>query len=293
MKHPSGVFHKGTAGRPLVVFIHGMGLDERIWVRPAEARVLGGKYPATVLLKGVDTDMKTLFDLCKERGFPVLTWSQGRPVGPIAVAVEELQELLRRYGPAAAGGVILVGHSRGGLVARKYLETCAGPVRGLITLATPHCGSSIAKWADYIGPLAAVVRRLTGGGEDKETRTVFQRILGFLCSTGIREHYPGSSFLAELKDERREGVTYVSLGGTNPHLVRFGPFSPADLMKKSMPDTLIPPELKEGCGDGMVSAASAKLPYGDRHRDFPVTHIGILFDRAVQKYVMDVVEEMG
>lgn len=287
------VFYRGRTDKPLVVFIHGMGLDERIWVRPAEARVLGGKYPLTVLMRGAGAGLKTLFESCREQGFTVLTWSQRRPVGPIAAAAGELSDLIERHRPYTGNGVILVGHSRGGLVARKYLERKSGVVRGIVTIATPHHGTSLAKWVDYVGPLASVAHRFVGARNEEEARTVLQRIVGFLVSTGVRELYPRSPFFAELRDGLREGIRSVSVGGTDPHLVKLGPVSLADLMRRIMPSPLVPVELKDGCGDGMVSAESAVLPCGSEHRDFPVNHVTVLFDNEVREYIMNAVEGMS
>lgn len=52
--------------------------------------------------------------------------------------------------------VILVGHSMGGLVARKYLvdqlknQRDLGKVRGLLTYATPHKGSVLANYFEFL-----------------------------------------------------------------------------------------------------------------------------------------------
>jgi triacylglycerol lipase len=59
---------------------------------------------------------------------------------------------------AARGPIDLVGHSLGGLVARWYLQELGGArhVRRLVTLATPHAGTTAARIAPV--PLARVLR---------------------------------------------------------------------------------------------------------------------------------------
>ena len=57
---------------------------------------------------------------------------------------------------------------------------------------------------------------------------------------------------------------------------------------------MVPEELREGQGDGLVSAASAVLPHADEHRDFHLNHVAMLFDKEVRAYVAKkVVEASG
>ncbi|MEW6116779.1 MAG: alpha/beta fold hydrolase [Nitrospirota bacterium] len=286
------VLHKGDKNKPLVVFVHGMGLDIRIWNAPAQARVLGGKYPLSVLFKGCDIELQTTFLDLNERGFPVLAWSQSRPAGPIGVGVAELDRVIHAHADHAGEGIVLIGHSRGGLIARKYLEQENALIRGFITLATPHHGTSMARWVTYISPFAAALERILGKRHEEEARTALHRILAFLSSTSVREMLPGSSFFAELKEIKQKGIRYVSLGGTSPDLVRFGGSSIIELVTKFIPERFVPEELKKGYGDGMVSASSAKHPYANDHRNFPANHASILFDREARGYIVKIMEQM-
>ncbi len=66
--------------------------------------------------------------------------------------------------------VSLVGHSLGGLVARWYVQELGGRARAdrLVTLATPHAGTSTARFApgplrEVLVPGSAVLRRLGDG----------------------------------------------------------------------------------------------------------------------------------
>jgi len=287
---PEIVFHEGERSKPLVVFIHGMGMNVRAWSEPDRARILGGKYPLRVLLGGCGDKIGTSFGDLKSRGYHVLSWSQARPVGPIEAAVSELRELIAGYDKFAGNGIIFVCHSRGGLIARKYLEVQSASVRGLITLATPHHGTSMARWAAYISPLTVAANRVLLEFGRKEVDSALRRILGFLSSSGLRELLPGSPFFRELSDTRPGGVRYVSAGGTNPDLLRAVSVSLSGILSAVVPEIIIPEEMKEGRGDGLVSASSSVLPHADSHIDFHVNHGSILCDAGVRRHVLESVK---
>jgi len=42
--------HEGDHKKPLVILIHGLGMEQNIWTDPCSARILGGALPITVLL---------------------------------------------------------------------------------------------------------------------------------------------------------------------------------------------------------------------------------------------------
>lgn len=281
------IFYPGERGRPLILFIHGMGMDAGIWSRPAEARVLGGMYPLSVLFNDTNNGMVTSFSDMRERGYPVLAWSQSRPVGPMEIAVRELSEVIEEYRHRAPDGIILIGHSRGGLAARKYIEGESAVIRGLITLSSPHHGSSLAGFARYAAPAATLLGKILEGHGKRDPSLAVQRVCRFLASNGLLELLPGSTFLAGLSPERKAGVRYYSAGGTNPNMIWIRSLSLSELADKIIPSKLLPRELRAGYGDGLVTAASSVMPQAEEHRDFPVHHVAILFDREVRNYVAE------
>ena len=276
----------GRPGKPLAVFVHGMGMDASIWSSPTDARVLAGRYPVTILLRDHDLEMRTAFMDLRDLGYPVLTWSQSRPVGPIGIAVEELCEVISRHSPSASSGILLICHSRGGLIARKYLETPDRRVQFLATLSTPHRGTTLARWATYVSPLASFLDRCIEKAVRREARTALLRILGFLGSDGLKELLPGSSFYGGLHDSPQAGARYVSVGGTSPDLLRLNGRTLPEVMARFIPKQGLPPEMREGEGDGLVSRASSVMPFADRHHDFPVNHASILFDPVVRQTLL-------
>jgi hypothetical protein len=48
--------------------------------------------------------------------------------------------------------------------------------------------------------------------------------------------------------------------------------------------------MREGMGDGLVSAASSVLPDADEHLNAHVNHGSILFDKGVRRFVIRTVE---
>lgn len=327
---------KGDRDRPVAIFVHGLGMDKRIWECPDESRVLGGKFPVNlfvrrkpnpVIRKGVGKgtmtsglflgeplkDLTTLFHSMKEQGYTVLTWSQQRPSAGIDVAVSELREIVTMTEDYCRAGVILIGHSRGGLVARQYLACGDRRVRCLITLATPHLGSRMAQWAEYINPLASLVSALLPDSERGTTSYAVKKVLDFLRSTAVKQLLPDSGFFRSLGDRRCSGVYYLSFGGKDPTLfsvyrraitgVRRDDkeqvsvqsrrvFSVPGILEKVIPSRLFPDELKQGMGDGFVSTQSSRLPWSDAHYDFDVNHAGILFDERIKRMVAATLERI-
>jgi pimeloyl-ACP methyl ester carboxylesterase len=284
------LFHRGDERKPLVVFVHGMGMNVQTWSEPSGARILGGRYPLSALAEpGVE--IATSFQDLKGRGYSLLSWTQSRPVGPIVIAVEELAQLISAHKECASPGIMLVCHSRGGLVARKYLERADMPVRAVITLATPHHGTSMARWAAIFSPLASALKQVMEMTK-KDVDSALRRVLGFLGSAGLRELLPDSRFYVGLKDARQEGARYISVGGTNPDLLRAVSISLPELIARVLPEDVVPEEMRDGLGDGLVSAASSVLPYADEHLNVHVNHGSILFDKEVRRLIMRTVESV-
>ncbi len=330
--------HKGRRDKPAVVFIHGLGLDKRIWAAPDEARMLAGRFPIKLLLSkkaaAIDygtaekrpeikhnrfsigeaaVELKTSFSDLQSLGYSVIAWSQKRPAGPIAVASSELREVIKLSAEHSRAGLILIGHSRGGLIARKYLENKDKSIRGLITLASPHCGSTMAKWAEHLAPVASVVSRWIQEESKKKVSYTIKRILDFVGSKAIKELLPDSEFFRSLKDYDSDRIYGLSFGGTNPSLFTLYRwrlkkiarrdtskwlleprplFTIPDILAKIFPKKIYPIELRKGYGDGLVSAKSSVLPEGREHYNFSINHAAILFDERVRNKIIEAIAEM-
>jgi len=261
-------------------------MDAAMWAEPERARILGGKYPLSALLG--EAELRTSFHDLKDSGFPVLAWSQKRPAGPVSAALKELRDIVRTYEQKSDAGIILVCHSRGGLIARLFLHDYRIRVRGVITIGTPHQGSSMSKLATYVSPIAAALKSIMDRN-DREMRSAAHRVFAFLSSYEMKEMVPGSDFLKSISYERPTGTLIISVGGTDPALVKFDKSSLPSILSGIMPEKMLPEEMREGKGDGFVSAESAVCPGGDEHRDFHAHHAGLIFNRDVREYIMKVI----
>ncbi len=336
--HSKTTVFKGHKDTPAVVFIHGLGMDKNIWVNPLESRILAGEFPIkTILCKkphprdlglsnrrpnedfpkfsfGEQPDtLQTLFHNLKQKGYTVVTWSQKRPAEPIDYVVKELKEIVEDTRTLTRSGIILVGHSRGGLIGRKYLMERDRSIRGLVTIATPHGGSSLAKLANYLSPLAKLLGPFFSDKEKGTVSFTIKRISEFFRSNALKELLPESECIQSLKDEPCKWVSYITIGGTNPTLfsiyrwkwytVREGDyqrwflkpekiFSIPDVFEKVVPAYLYPQEIKKGKGDGLVSAESSKVPWCSEHHIFHLNHAQLLFDKGVRETVIKAIEKM-
>jgi pimeloyl-ACP methyl ester carboxylesterase len=291
------VCYEGNLDKPAIIFIHGLGMDKAIWVNPSNSCILGGMFPLKILLNKRPSDerpynLQTLFDDLRLKEYPVITWSQRRPASPINSAVSELSEIVKIAYNLTKAGVILIGHSRGGLIGRKYLLKKDQSIRGLITISTPHKGSSVARVANYLTPVVSILNPLFPI-KDKGTRSfAIKRIFEFLRSRALKELLPESRFLKSMKDGPLDWVNYISVGGTNPTLFNLYNFSFPDIFEKVIPENLYPEELKKGRGDGLVSAESSKIPWSHEHYNFELNHAEILFDEDVRDMLVKAIDRI-
>ncbi len=330
---------RGNTDKPALVFIHGLGMDKNIWATPSKSRILGGKIPLKILLSknppvkdfglrkkapkkafsefslGEQPDtIYTLFNDLSQKDYPVITWSQERPSGPIDGAVSELEKIMKTAHTLTKAGIVLIGHSRGGLIARKYLTRKDKSIRGLVTFSTPHKGSSIAKLVSYLRPIASIMSPLLPRNTKGTLSSTTKHVLDFFKSKALKELLPGSLFFQSLKDEPLDWIYYISVGGTDPGLLsfykwRWDPvrenkynrwflkpekiFTIPDIFERVIPDKLYPEEIKKGKGDGLVSAESSKIPWCNEHYSFNLNHAQILFDERVRFLLEKAIERMG
>jgi pimeloyl-ACP methyl ester carboxylesterase len=287
--------------KPVVIFVHGLGMDKNIWADPANSRILGGMFPMGILLSKdaltpakdkIAPSYRTLFHDLKALGYPVVAWSQKRPAGPMDFAVSELDEIIVIARSLTERGIILIGHSRGGLIARKYLMTGVRDVKGLITISTPHKGSSVAKIGEYLSPLGSLVAPFIPKGKKGLLAGAIKRISDFLRSGAFLELLPESDFFRSLKDGPLDRLVYASFGGTRPTLFSIHTLSFPDTLERIIPEQFYPEEMKKGKGDGLVSAVSSRLPWSCEHHDFHCNHAEVLFDGKARESAIEIIESI-
>jgi pimeloyl-ACP methyl ester carboxylesterase len=290
-KKPEPIVREGRPDLPCFVFIHGLGMNEDIWLSPGEARMMGGLLPMSILLRGFENPA-TLFHDVSMAGATAVTWCQQRPVGPVEVAIRELDIVLEEASGLPSTEIVLVGHSRGGLIARAAAalknNTLNPRVTGLVTICSPHSGSGLAHWATKLGPSARAIKERLPEDESSAIFSALDRSLGFISSTGAEELLPGSDFLRSLPEDLPERVSCYSSGGTDPSLLQVSWLSMPEGLAKLLPEGTIPDELRKERGDGLVTARSAVHPGALKHMDFECNHLSVLVDKKVRDTFMGI-----
>ncbi|MBI5099123.1 MAG: alpha/beta hydrolase [Nitrospirae bacterium] len=302
--------HKGRADRPVVIFIHGLAVDKGIWLNPLDTRIFAKNVPIKIFaarrprpcliqnkkkitIGDFPEKVDSLWAALQIKGYNLVCWNQKRPVGPISVAVEELKqvmEITRKFFPGKA--VALIGHSRGGLIARKLMERKVPEVKALITISTPHHGSSLALIGKYLKPLSSVLKIVLPKNTLGPVSEVLKRFNELIECHAPKELLPDSDFFKNLKDAPDDGIRYLSFGGTKTRLLTVykweardkdiypRPFlAIPDSLIKAFPAALLPDEITPEKGDIMVSAKSSILPWAERHYNVPANHVSILWHK--------------
>jgi pimeloyl-ACP methyl ester carboxylesterase len=203
LRHEGALVGLDTLGRlpeareRLVVLVHGLGSHESMW---------SAEYLATV--RG-----------CRATPLTV-RYTTGQAIAVSGAELDLLLEEVVARWPVLVRGIILVGHSMGGLVIREALAgegSWRGLVTDVITLGTPHAGA----------PLERAARRM-------------------LAVAGAR---PITAPLAALGDERSTGIKDLGFGDVAPP----GPGAAWHLVAGSLGG----PAMAGRLGDGMVSLSSA------------------------------------
>jgi pimeloyl-ACP methyl ester carboxylesterase len=239
-----------------------------------------------------------------------LTWSQEKSRGPIEQALDELQLVLEAI-PRGEKKVLL-GHSRGGLVARKYLQEHRAHwdrIAGVVLMGVPNHGSQIAKSGELLDK--ARLFFLTREGNQPIFRGLPRKKTGLLSllirafavyagQGGIKELVPRSAFMRRLTleegEERYNKIPYFNLIGNRTDFIRIylrlSPaakailiFSLLDDLEKILPRSFLPPEIQQGKGDGQVSVKSAILDWAEKNQILPINHAQFLVATEVQSRV--------
>jgi len=313
--------HKARADRPVVIFIHGLGNDKSIWLDLLNTKMFAQNLPVKIFaarrpkpcqaknkkkftIGDIPEKIDGLWAALKKREYNLVCWSQNRPAGPIGAAVEELKqvmEITRRVFPKKP--VAFICHSRGGLVARKLMERRMPEVKALITVATPHHGSSLALLGKYLKPLSTAVKTAIPKNNLGPVSNVLRRFNELIEGPAAKELLPDSDFFKKLSDEPDGGIRYLSFGGTSIRMltvykceVRDRNIYPRtfliipDSLIKVLPAAMLPDEITPGKGDIMVSAKSSILPWAGSHYDVPANHLSILWHRRTIAKTVETLE---
>jgi pimeloyl-ACP methyl ester carboxylesterase len=302
--------HSGKPKMPVIVLIHGLGMNNYFWVDPEKCFVLGGLAPLTIFLTdrhdnvgntisfgSVDPQIQGLWNCLKTGGFSLASWTQSQPLGPIQHAIDELKtamDTVRNKWPGKA--IYIIGHSRGGLIARRFLlEKSGGDIEGLVTICSPHSGTGMAKFSRYLKPAGVLVEKIIPRKSKATLTKALNRVSTFLQSPAIAELEPESELIVSLQKKLPRKIRKLSFGGTSPALFQVIVRLPSgnhkvvkfpDLLAGAIPSGHLPRELTPGLGDALVSAESAELS-GSKHYNFPDNHVKAAYDNKIHSIILD------
>lgn len=301
----------GRPDRPGVLLVHGLGMNRHFWGEPGRCPALGGLASLDFFLAGPPPEdtpgrvstgtarpCRGLADHLLAAGLGVASWSQRSPVGPASEALAELAAVVATLEARWPGRPLyLVGHSRGGLLAGAHLLAHdEARIVGLVTIGTPHAGSRLAPFAGRLRLGGRLLARLLPAERRGPAAAALARLAAFLDSPAIGELDPGGAFIRATSQPLPARLRTLSLGGTDPALVRLylRPTSKApwkslafpELFFKAIPASRRAAEVTPGLGDGLVSAASSVLQ-GSRHFDLACNHVGLAFDPRAQGAILD------
>lgn len=322
---------EGNRDRPLVLLLHGTSGNIQDMTAPAshpdnnydhlsplagEVAIGPRAYPGIGVWSccALDDkkDVRSWREVLSMFGFSTAAYGQIDNEGLLARPVAELVEVVAALNKAYPNmRIVLLTHSRGGLLARSYLKDHAKQafsVRTVITLHAPHTGSS----------LASVAKDVRGAIED--LRSVFGDIvtsaLGWLLeladSDAYKEMAIGSPFLTALAkgEAALPGVDYWTFGGVSVRLTRikswvytldsalpkwrWPPYDHARIQTEvpgaspvadSLPNLI--EELTEGRGDLLTADSRTRLPFAT-HQTNPINHAEALWDPILQAQVLKI-----
>jgi pimeloyl-ACP methyl ester carboxylesterase len=324
----------GDGTKPLVLLLHGALGDARHMTDPATApgnnydyaSALGGRvtigwraYPGVGVWScchlDPTKDVRSWQAVLEAYRFRTAVYSQVDPGGFLARPVEELvvvMDTLIKVAPDSS--IVVLAHSRGGLLIRKFLKDHAnrsGPIRTVITLHAPHTGSALAS-------VAAVVRGWIESLHDVIGDIVFD-VLGWLYemanSDAFLEMSVGSAFLTDLAagEQALEGIDYYTFGGVSVRLARVRSW--VYTLASAVPNWHTPPffherdeievpgvspladtlpnvieELSDGRGDLLTADSRTRLDFAT-HQTNPINHAEALWDEILQAQVLRILGE--
>jgi pimeloyl-ACP methyl ester carboxylesterase len=259
---PSLVRLGNHAPRASNVIVH----HDDAWLESADGR------PLVLCLHGLNGTYETFDGLRKNLhscGYRTAAISY-EPHCPIAMLAREVSEKVAAHLASSPRkhGLVIVGHSMGGLIAREWTNNPAlenEAISGLITIGAPHLGSA---WAT-LPPLMNLFAKGEFGVAD-----VNDVILHTPSSPELRDIAPGSDFLKELNArDNRSDVRYTSVIGIGSPMdattvakvqQTFRQLESRDGFVRLIRPRIEPlmngfDELVGGRGDGIVAAESAAM----------------------------------
>jgi hypothetical protein len=325
----------GDASKPLVLLLHGAGgtiadmtsIDDTPYPHydysepfPPDRDEGWSTYPGigvwSFTLDNKKDPLVSWRQVLQDNGFPTATYGQVDTTGKIDHAEAELVVVINTLSqpPTEISGLpakelVILAHSRGGLLTRKFLKDHASLVSNLtkvITIDSPHQGSELANLAHTLSDAIAAIPNPIGP-------LIEQALGGFATlvqQTAWQELSVGSAFLQDLQNGETAlpGVQYFTFGGISVKFTRirswvydlgsaipqwhWPPFHHVITMievplvspvANSLPPILA--EITNGKGDMLTADERCRLPFAV-HRTNQINHAECLWDGGLQAQVL-------
>ncbi|MBD3189979.1 MAG: hypothetical protein GF308_05025 [Candidatus Heimdallarchaeota archaeon] len=217
----------------LVLFIHGFGASKFCWTDPDignlgwvkdyrhDPKPIDHGWHAIPPIPFIPVDMtlskqlvpRGVTELFDKHQIEWLIYSQKSAFGDINDSISELKQLMKGIKAIYDHRrIIVIAHSRGGLITKKYLDSTPKiPVEKLVTFGTPYYGTFFGYLEMFQMPSKTFLNRVKG---IKRLWDVTQERQVESIST--KQMKPKSDFLKQLNEKGcRKGVEYVSVAGTS------------------------------------------------------------------------------
>ena len=268
------------AGIPVVILLHGFAGDSISMTRSTP-------------------EQRSLRDVLLRAGFSTLSYRQIAPLGILEPNVAQLLDVAA--GPLRGHRLrrlplVLLAHSRGGLLARSFIARAADRpelagvvdrIEQVITLHSPHQGSGLA---GLTVRMDATARRLQLLVRALGLRpSALASLCALAASPAVAELAPGSPLLRSLdRGSPPAGVAWHTFGGISADLAGIARLrGMGELLGAVNRLARLSPALRDGEGDLVVADACARLPYASSHTVNRLTHLESLSSAALHDQVVD------
>lgn len=183
-----------------------------------------------------------VFNTLMRDGYEVLTYSQQDATGEIDISVKELEIIIKAIKKIFGNRrLVLVGHSRGGICIRRYLDLYTNSeVEKIITLSTPHGGSQFTNIKILKEPAKLILNKASVKSIWDASGNRAVRDLAY------EQMVPNSEFLLNLNDRQKtKDIEYITVGGTNAQFAHVYTWSATRKITKSLMTDIFSYQIKD------------------------------------------------